>query len=315
MKIVRKILSYLATRNGIRIVSLLAAIAIWYVVRAVTGNATIVTDIRLEIQPPADWLVVDQSTHAVDVSFLGTRDDVRYLNRELIKASIDLRHHTNSDAFTHTLTAADINAPGSSRIDFIRPSTVTLRLDREITKQIPVVANTQNLLPDGYEMERVVVTPATVELIGPEKRLSSIESIQTAIIDLDGRTRSINKRRVALLTGDHMDGVRLQPPIVTVDVHIAERTLSSRFPDIPVRALLPANQSLQVDLSPTTVILTVKGRPELMKNLDPEELLLFVDVGDIESSKPVKRAVRADLPPGITLVRTEPARLTVHVKD
>ncbi|MDR0993228.1 MAG: hypothetical protein LBN38_01480, partial [Verrucomicrobiota bacterium] len=154
MKSPRKILSYLGTKNGIRLVSVVCAVAIWYAVRAATGNSTIVTDIRLAVQPPPDWTVVEQSARFVDVAFLGTRDDIRYLNRELIKASIDLRHHTNHDVFTHTLNAADINAPGNSRIDFIRPATVTLRLDREITKQVPVKVETQNLLPDGYEIEK-----------------------------------------------------------------------------------------------------------------------------------------------------------------
>ncbi|MDR0993131.1 MAG: hypothetical protein LBN38_00975, partial [Verrucomicrobiota bacterium] len=165
------------------------------------------------------------------------------------------------------------------------------------------------------EIEKITVTPATVELIGPEKRLANIESISTAPVDLDGRIRSINKRRTTLATGESLTGVRLSPPNVTLDVTVVERSISSRFPDVPVLPLLPVGRMVRADLEPETVTLTLKGRPELIRNMEAEEFRLFVDATDIANATPVKRAVRADLPPGITLVRAEPSSVTVQLKD
>ena len=180
MKNLRKIPEFLGTRNGIRLVAAVAAVAVWYAIRTATSNSTLVTDIPLAIQPPPDWSVVDCSAKTIDVAFLGTRDDLRYLNRDLIKATVDARNQQNNQAATVTLGPANVNIFGNARIDFIRPATVTLRLDREITKQVPVKVETQNLLPDGYEIEKTVVTPATVVLSGPAQILDGVEAVSTA---------------------------------------------------------------------------------------------------------------------------------------
>ncbi|HPC58403.1 MAG TPA: hypothetical protein PK689_05330, partial [Kiritimatiellia bacterium] len=79
MKNLQKTTEFLGSRNGIRVISLVTAIAVWYAIRAATSNSTLVTGIPLAIQPPPDWTVVDRSARTVDVAFLGTRDDLRYL--------------------------------------------------------------------------------------------------------------------------------------------------------------------------------------------------------------------------------------------
>ena len=315
MKILRKILEFLGTANGIRLVSIAAAVIVWYAIRAVTSNSTIVTDIPLAVQPPPGWSVVDCSAKTVDVAFLGTRDDLRYLNREIIKATVDARTRLDNQAFVIALGPANINAPGNARIDFIQPAALTVRLDREITKQVPVKVETQNLLPDGYEIEKTVVTPATVELSGPAQVLDNVEAISTTPVDLDGRIRSINKRRLALVPGENFTGVVLNPEAVTLDLAIIERSISAVFPDLAVLPLLPPGRSIRADLDPEIATLTVKGRPELMKDLAAEDLRLFVDATEIDGAGPKKLPIRAVLPPGLSLVRTEPGHAAVELKD
>ena len=315
MKILRKILDFLGTRNGIRLVAAVAAVAVWYAIRAATSNSMVVTDIPLSIQPPPDWTVVERSARTVDVAFLGTRDDLRYLNREMIKATVDARAWTNSQGQTVQLGLANVNAPGNARIEFIRPARVTFRLDREITKQVPVRVETQNVLPDGYEIERIVVTPAAVLLSGPARRLDTVEYVATMPIDLDGRIRSINKRRVALATGDGMAGVTIEPLAVTLDMAIAERFVSVQFPDVPILPMLPAGKMLQADVEPDVAALTVKGRPELVKTLSADDVRLFVDATEISGRRAAKLSVRAFLPGGISLVATDPAVVSVRVKE
>jgi len=315
LKILRKSLEFLGSRNGIRLISVVAAVVVWYTIRAATSNTTLVTDIPLLIQPPPGWSLMDRSAQTVDVAFMGTRDDLRFLNREVIKATVDVRDHDENGAFRVPLGPADINAPGSARIDFIRPASVTLRLDREITKQVPVKVDTQNILPDGYEIEKMVITPATVEISGPAQRLGKIDSIRTIPIDLDGRIRSINQRRLPLVTHAQMTGVDLNPKSVTLDLTIIERSISEQFKDLPLMALLPGGHSVRAEIDPEVATVKVKGRPKRMKKLAAEDLQLFVDASQVSGSKAVKLPIRAILPNGITLVRTTPAKVTVKVKD
>lgn len=295
--------------------SILAAIAVWFAIRAATSNPTLVTDIPLTIQPPPDWTVVDRSTKTVNVTFMGTREDSLHLNRESIKATVDVRSRTDSQGFTVTLGSANVNAPGNARVEDIRPRTVFIRLDQEITKQVPIKVETQNMLPDGYEIENESVTPATAQLSGPAQLLKNIEAVSTIPIDLDGRIRSINKRRVALAAGDQMAGVTLEPTAVTLDLVIVERSVSLRFPDLPILTLLPAGHKVRADIEPEVANLTVKGRPELVKALAAEDIRLFVDAGDMATAGPIRLPIRAVLPGGISVLKTEPATVTIELKD
>lgn len=315
MKILRKTRDFLGTRNGLRAVAGAAAVAVWYAIRAATSNSTVVTDIPLTIQPPPDWSVAEVSARTINVAFLGTRDDLRYLNRELIKASVDARGRTDNAAFTVVLGPAHVNAPGTARIDFIRPAAVTVRLDREIAKQVPVKVETQNLLPDGYEIDKMVVTPATVQLSGPAKRLADVESVGTVPVDLDGRIRSINARRVPLALGEQLAGVKVDPPAVTLDLGIVERSVSSVYADLAILPMVAPGRAARIDLEPEVATLTVKGAPELMKTLKADDFRLFVDLAGMSGAGPAQLPIRAVLPGGVGLVRTEPVNATVRLKD
>lgn len=311
----QKLLNFLGSRNGLRLIAIVAAVATWYAIQAATSNPMVITDIPITIQPPPDWSVVETSARTVDVAFLGTRDDLRYLNRELIKATVDARGHTNHSPVTFNLGSVNINAPGNARIDFVRPAHLTLRLDREITKSLPVKLDTQNLLPDGYEIEKIVITPAAVEAAGPAQQLVGLDVISTTPVDLDGRIRSINKRRLNLVRSEQLSEVQLNPAAVTLDLTIVERSVSTPFPDLPIQALLPAGRGAQADIEPDTVRLTVKGRPELMKNVVAADIQAYVDATDFATPGPSKLPIRAILPPGLTVVRTDPAQATVRLKE
>ena len=315
MKILRKILEFLGGRNGIRFVSLVSAVAVWYAIRAATSNSLLVTDVVLSVQPPPDWTVVEQSAKTVDVAFLGTRDDLRFLNRELIKATVDARTRTNEESFVVSLGERNVNSLGNARVDFIRPAQVVVRLDREISKQVPVKVETQNLLPDGYEIEKITVVPATILLSGPARRLAGIESVSTMPVDLDGRIRSFSKRRIPLVSGDAMAGVVLDPPAVTLDMNVVERSVSVRFPDVPVLPMMPPGVSLRAEIEPEVASVVVKGRPDVAKNLAAEDVVLFVDATDVTGKRAVKLPVRAVLPPGVSLVGAEPAAVSVQLKE
>lgn len=315
MKILRKTRDFLGTRNGLRALAVAAAVAVWYAIRAATSNSTIVTDIPLTIQPPPDWSVAECSARTINVAFLGTRDDLRYLNRDLVKATVDARGRTDNAAFTVVLGPAHVNAPGTARIDFIRPAAVTVRLDHEIAKQVPVKVETQNLLPDGYEIDKLVVTPATVQLSGPAQRLANVESVATVPVDLDGRIRSINARRIPLAPGEHLAGVKVDPPAVTLDLGIVERSISAVFADLAISPMVPPGRAARIDLEPEVATLTVKGAPELMKTLKADDFRLFVDLAGMAGAGPAPLPIRAVLPSGVGLVRTEPLNAAVRLKE
>ena len=314
MKILKPILDRLNTRGGIFLVSLGIATLAWFGIRALNGFSTLVTDIPVSIQPPTGWIVLDSDIKTVDITFLGTRESQRFLSRDLVKVSVDLRDRADTAPVRHVFSAADVNAMGSPTIDHIRPDAITVRMDRQITKQVPVRLETQNMLPDGYEQQAPVITPATVQLTGPESQLRLVESVSTQPVDLDGRVRTFTRRGQRLVPpGGAAGTVRVEPPTVTLEIPIVERFATLQFDDQPIEVLGPPDRDFRTGLLPDAASVTVKGPPELVKILAAAEIRLFVEATGAEGTAPVPRAIQAHLPEKISLVRIDPPLAKLQV--
>ena len=314
MKILKTISDRLDTRGGIFLISLAIATIVWFGIRAITGYSARVTEIPVEIQPPPGWIVLDASVRTVDLSFLGTREDLRLLGRDLVKVSVDLRHHTDTAPCVHEFVPADVSAPGSPILDFAVPPKIVVRMDRQGTKQVPVRLETQNMLPAGYEQKAPVITPATVQLTGPESLLARIESVSTLPIDLDGRIRTFTRRAQRLvLPTDAAEHVRMDPPTATLEIPIVERSSNMRFDDVPVGLVCPPGQALQASVVPDVSSVTVKGPPELVDALSAGDVRLFVDAAGLGGPASQLRPIHADLPDRISLVQTDPPQARVQV--
>jgi YbbR domain-containing protein len=296
------------------LLSLVIATLAWFGIRALNGFSTLVTDIPVSIQPPAGWIVLDAGVKTVDISFLGTRESQRFLSRDLVKVSVDLRDHTDTAPVRHVFRPADVNAMGAATVDTIRPDSVTVRMDRQITKQVPVRMETQNMLPDGYEQQAPVVTPATVQLTGPESQLRLVESVSTQPVDLDGRIRTFTRRGQRLvLPGGPGSLVRADPAAVTLEIPIVERFSTLQFDACPVEILAPPDGEFRAGLLPDDASVTVKGPPEIVKTLTAAEIRLFVEATGAEGHTPVSRTIQAHLPEKISLVRIDPPQAKLQL--
>ena len=61
-------------------------------------------------------------------------------------------------------------------------------------------ADLQGVVPEGYEVDTITCTPASVLMQGPRQRLDEIESVRTAPIDLEDRIRSFKKLKMAVVS-------------------------------------------------------------------------------------------------------------------
>lgn len=315
MKILKKLSDRLGARGRTLLLSLAVAVLVWYGIRVLTGFSTLVTGVPVEIQAPPGWIVLEPGRVAVDIAFMGTREDQRLLNRDQVKVSVDLRTHTDTAPCVHRFAAADINAPGSPVMERTSPEQIVVRMDRQATKQVPVHLYTQNMLPAGYEQKAPLITPATIQLTGPESVLSRIDSISTQPVDLDGRIRTFTRRglRLEAPSGDGAAYVRMDPPTVTIELPIVERSSTVAFNDVPIAMLCPPGQALQATVVPDTASVTLKGPPELADALTASDVRLFVDATGADGTVPVLRPVHADLPDRISLVHTDPPQARVHL--
>jgi YbbR domain-containing protein len=90
--------------------------------------------------------------------------------------------------------------------------------------------------------------------------------------------------------------------------------LTRPFTNLPVRILTAAGDTREFTLTPESVNVTARGRPEDMTSLVERDIHAVVDVTDIEASQGIlRRRVDVSAPPRVTLIRVSPSEVDVAV--
>lgn len=298
-----------------KLAALVLAVVTWYAIQAVTSFETVVPDVPLAIQADEGWAVLDRSAKTVDVLFRGSQEDIRYLNPAQVRVAVDIRGKPFKGSATVKIKRENVRAPGTVRPILIRPDEVTLRLDQEGEKQVPVKADLQGVPPEGYEVAQVVCTPASVVLYGPRQRLDEIDQVRTAPVDLEARGKTFRKLGIGLVPPDETWAARIAPSNVSVEVTIVERSSTREVADVPVGVLIPPGYRRRVDVSPSAVKLVVRGRAELLKNVTKADVQAYVDCAGLESGASYDLPVRAQAGPGLSVPSVEPSAVRVTVGE
>lgn len=224
---------------ALKLTALVLSLALWFAVRSETTTRATIDRVPVVVDLAAEGWVLEGSPtpDTVAVEFEGPV-------RELVSLRIDApRIVVPVEAPEDTALAVALDfrliqyargaRPDATRPVDIRPSTVLLRLDRLVTRSIPVAVPLRGALPDGLRLLREpIADPAAVRVSGPSRRVNAIDSVRVAPIDL-GR---LDEEAVveAPLDTAALAPVGVSPSVVTVRFAIgAERDGPPRGPAPP----------------------------------------------------------------------------------
>jgi YbbR domain-containing protein len=308
-----RVRQFVLHNKGVKAASLILGFVTWYAIRSAINFETVVSDIPITIQVNPGWAILDRSARTVDVLFRGSQEDIRYLNRDQITVEADIRGKPFAGALSVKLQPKNVQAPGAVRAVVIWPDEVTLKLDQEGEKQVPVKVDLQGNVPEGYEVDTGTCTPASVLLQGPRQRLDEIESVRTAAIDLEDRIRSFKKLKMAVVSpGENWVG-RVNPSNVVVEITIVERSATREIQEVPVHVLVSPGEGPKLDIRPVKVNVELKGLAESLKNLNPEDVQASVDCSALQPGASYDLPVRVQASAGVTAIRVEPPTVKVTV--
>jgi YbbR domain-containing protein len=310
--IVQRGVRALAHNKGLKVVALVLALVSWFLIHTNISHERLVKDVPVTIRAEEGWAVLDVSAPSAQVLFRGSLNDLRLLEQAPIRLEVDARKASGGRQQVR-LTASHVQAAGMARPIYIEPVEVAFVLDQQGEKRVVVKADFQGSPVEECEVTRVVCEPAHVVLHGPRRRLAEMESVHTAPIDLEGRSRPFRKTHVplALNSATWLDNGTASN--VTVHVTIAERAATRTFQDVPVQALLPAGAAGAVRVQPAQVNLTLRGRLELLSAVKREELQAYVEGAALAMNSATVLPVRVFLPPGLEVAAVEPASITARL--
>ncbi|MBX5496680.1 MAG: YbbR-like domain-containing protein [Bryobacteraceae bacterium] len=175
---------YVTANLGWKILSLLIAIVLWYAIVDDPQHSMIVSapvqfrglspdlDIGSDVPSTIELEVRGPSSRLTDLS--GTR----------IPVVIDLSKEDVPGERTFSISERNIDLPSGVTFSRSIPSQLRLRLERKVSKLVPVQVRFAGPPPAGYRVAAVKTFPDKVEIRGPESHVERVEAVETDPVSL-----------------------------------------------------------------------------------------------------------------------------------
>jgi hypothetical protein len=272
--------------------------------------------VERSMQAPLEFLnrpttleLVGDAPAFIDIRVRGTSTSLGRLSPGDVKAILDVGSARPGRNLFHVGPEL-VSVPFGVEVSHTSPATVGLTFERQVTRSVSVKADVDGDTAPGYEVRRVTVEPAEVEVIGPESALRELSEAVTEPIELKASAAQVRERvPIAILNSP----ARLRVPqdaIVTVDIQPlrTERTIGG----VPVRMQqLRAGQRAQS--APPNVSVTVRGDKDVLEKLGAGSIEVSVDVTGLGAG-------RYTLPPRVApsrlfgVVRVDPPQVQITIR-
>lgn len=294
---------------GLKVLSIALAGLLWGLV-AGQREAERALRVPLEYRDiPEQLELLGEPASLVDVRIRGSSGVLSELRAADLVAVLDLSSARPGRRLFHLLPE-DIAVPAGVKVLQVTPSTLPLIFEESSSRTVPVVPDLDGEPAAGYVVGRVTTTPPVVDVIGPASAVQQVVEATTEPVNIAGATTPV---RDTVTIGLPDSAARLRSPqsgTVVVEIVPApvERTLEAVA--VELRGL---GRGRRATVRPTRVAIVIQGIPRAVDAVGRDDVRVFADLTGLAPGRynlPVKHAT----PPGMTILRVEPATLDIVVR-
>jgi YbbR domain-containing protein len=297
---------------GLKSFSLLASIVLFSLVHSEEeAERTFSVDV-VALLPPPDYgeMLVSERPDQVKVTLRGSRSQINALDRDNL-GPIQMDVADAESRYFH-FDDADIEVPAGVQIVRIEPPSVKLTWAVRGNKKVAVKARLTGTPQKGLAVKYPVqIIPAEAALSGPETVLKSISSVYTDLVSLDGLGQGKHERRVPLEPlPDYVSYEGGKTVVVQMEIvpEVGERKLT--------RLEIASVGNGEAVFRPRRVAVTLRGPRYLLNDIDPENIVPYVDVSGLSSGTgaQTRKVMVRGLPESVEAVLVTPADVLARVR-
>ena len=199
MEILRRIKRFLTENIGLKILSIVGALALWLIVVNVDDPVVSKTYSGIQVEVlNTDAITEDGKTYeiiensdVISVTVMAKRSVIEDMSKDYIKATADI----NNITFADTVPIEVHSTRYSDRLQSItaRSRSLKLKVENRLEKQVEIVAVAKGVPAEGYVMGKIKPDEEYVTVSGPESVVSLITQARTSI-DITGAAGNVEKR-------------------------------------------------------------------------------------------------------------------------
>ena len=278
------------------------------IVRQVTRLMTVETILPQNI--PEGYYIEGVEIIPKEVGIRGAEDDLAKVGSVRITPTIEELQNGTDDLLAVKFAQSE---PFDGNVT-IEPAQVRFRgsLARGLPrKRVPVNVRLAGRLDSDYEVKSIATDPSDVQIEGKAEDLSKVDAIDTEVIEIS--MMNTDGVMIAPLKQPEVAGVTLtSSSSVRVSIQLSEVRAEKMISHIPVE-LRGTERPHEWSIAPSSVTVTVEGRPSLIEKFDAEKsgLKAYSDITNIFMT-PVTLPVKTEILSGdFRVTRTEPQNVTI----
>lgn len=291
MNVMKELDSILASKNFLKVISLIIAVGLWLYVNGDIGSHTEKElECNLQYLNLSSELTLSVEEQMVQVGVSGPRERLSSLKPEDILCDVDLKG-LNSGKYRMPVRVV---LPGTLKLKYVRPANIEFSILRYAEKVLPVHISMVENLPSGVLIDSVEFSPKEVTVRGPETKISLLEKVvvSPSVEELKGGGVLTLPVKLIQLDGDDLN-LTVFPSNVDLSAVLRKGLPRKTVPvDVPLVGEVDENYTIGgVVITPSSV--EIEG---------PENQLLeikkiqtdSIDIRKIKESKSVVVPVKLD---------------------
>lgn len=296
--------------TDIRLVSLLLAVLLWF--HAVTERTYRVA-VRCPVTVrniPSGWMLTNRG---VGANCLITATGKEIIAMRIAPPSITVdAANRQIKRMTVDLDRAAVRYPYGivpRSVEFT-PGQLAIAFDREEARQVRVVADIRGLPADGFLVaDSVTVSPAAVEVRGPQRLLETLDSVYTQPLPVDGQAEPLERWLRLALPDTVFSATSPETVLVRVPFEKAGERL---FRNVPIR-LANRGTGYLVSFSPGTVDVVVAGPQPALAAAGAADVIAVIDLRGLERGR-YRLQATIELPERLELLTASPRDFDVNIR-
>ncbi|MEW6534981.1 MAG: CdaR family protein [Candidatus Auribacterota bacterium] len=265
----------------LKLIAIILATVTWFYLNDLVSKTETFT-IPVDIKLPENLIQLNRSANTITLTLKGPAGVIDTITEESIRCFKELGPETQPGNHIIPVQDISISIPSSVMIENIFPPRLNLKIDRIIEKDFTVIVVTRGKPAPGFvELDTHRVNPSVIKLRGPEQMISSIDTVNTEPITINGLIGT--KRFTDVSLQEFLPHKPLnEDKHVEVTIRIAEETATRTFSNIPIRMLEMVKIPYDVIISVYEAEVIVRGKPELLNKLNGTDVKLFFDITNLE---------------------------------
>jgi YbbR domain-containing protein len=289
---------------GLRILAVVLAVGLWVFVNSAERGSVEQLTVPINYSTlPQGMVIVNRPATSVKVEITGPRSLLSLLDPERLTLKIDLRSIAAGQS-EFKIYPSMFNVGRNTAVTSISPDSLSLDIDRMVTRDVPVHLAVEDRVAPGYTISSVDITPPNVTVVGPSRYVAPLTSVNTEPFDLKGLTSDTNR------------SVEITPPDPSLGLstgHVDARVnVTQAITDRQIRSEVEVKDSdFKYRVEPKQATLTIRGPALKLAGLAPKGLA-YVDADGLAPGSH-ELPLQVTVPDGMQLMRQSPDKVRLRM--